>query len=127
MAAFNLEALSLKELKQLQKDLAKAISNFEDRRKAEARAKLGALAKRMGYSLADLVGVEVKGISTLAAPKYRHREIASPPRPDAGVARSAMWGTTLRSSLHFLASATRQFGGGNFSGRRLKLKQPRCS
>jgi DNA-binding protein H-NS len=38
MADFNLGTLSLKELKQLQKDLAKAISTFEDRRKAEARA-----------------------------------------------------------------------------------------
>lgn len=29
MAEFNLEALSLKELRQLQKDLAKAISTYE--------------------------------------------------------------------------------------------------
>ena len=56
MADFNLEALKLKELKQLQKDLAKAISTFEDRQKPEARAKLNALAKEMGYSLADLIG-----------------------------------------------------------------------
>ena len=39
MADFNLEALSLKELRQLQKDLTKAISTYEDRHKAEARAK----------------------------------------------------------------------------------------
>ena len=39
MADFNLEAMSLKELRQLQKDLAKAISTYEDRHKAEARAK----------------------------------------------------------------------------------------
>ena len=38
MADFNLEAMSLKELRQLQKDLAKAISAYEDRHKAEARA-----------------------------------------------------------------------------------------
>ena len=30
MADFNLEAMSLKELRQLQKDLAKAISTYED-------------------------------------------------------------------------------------------------
>ena len=46
----------MKELKQLQKDLAKAISTFEDRQKPEARAKLDALAKEMSYSLADLIG-----------------------------------------------------------------------
>ena len=38
-ADFNLEALSFKELKQLQKDLAKAIFTFEDRQKAEDQVK----------------------------------------------------------------------------------------
>jgi DNA-binding protein H-NS len=71
---FNLEALSLKELRQLQKELAKAISTYEDRDKAEARAKLDAIAKEMGYSLADLIGTEVKSTRTLAAAKYRHPE-----------------------------------------------------
>ena len=61
MADFNLEAMSLKELRQLQKDLAKAISTYEDRHKAEARTKLEAIAKEMGYSLAELIGIEVKG------------------------------------------------------------------
>ena len=40
MAEFNIEAMSLKELKSLQKDLAKAISTFEDRQKNDARSKL---------------------------------------------------------------------------------------
>jgi DNA-binding protein H-NS len=53
MADFNLEAMSLKELRQLQKDLAKAISTHEDRHKAEARAKLEAIAKETGYSFAE--------------------------------------------------------------------------
>ena len=57
MADFNLEAMSLKELRQMQKDLAKAISTYEDRHKADARAKLEVIAKEMGYSLADLIGV----------------------------------------------------------------------
>ena len=60
MADFNLEAMSLKELRQMQKDLAKAISTYEDRNKADARAKLEVIAKEMGYSLVDLIGVEVK-------------------------------------------------------------------
>jgi hypothetical protein len=42
MADFDLEALSLNELKKMQKDIAKAISTFEDRQKAEARAKVEA-------------------------------------------------------------------------------------
>ena len=76
MAEFNLEAMSLKELRQLQKDLAKAISTYEDRHKAEARTKLEAIAKEMGYSLADLIGVEVKTTRAPAVAKYRHPENA---------------------------------------------------
>ncbi len=77
MADFNLEAMSLKELRQLQKDLAKAVSTYEDRHKAEVRAKLEAIAKKMGYSLADLIGVEVKATRAPAAAKYRHPENAA--------------------------------------------------
>jgi hypothetical protein len=67
MADFNLEAMSLKELRQFQKDLIKAISTYEDRQKAEARAKLEAIAKEMGYTLAALIGVEDK---TTRAPTF---------------------------------------------------------
>ncbi len=77
MAGFNLEAMSLKELRQLQKDLARAISTYEDRHKAEARAKLDAIAKEMGYSLAELIGVEVKTTRAPAGAKYRHPENAA--------------------------------------------------
>ena len=70
MTEFNLKELSLKELRQLQKELAKAISTYEDRHKAEARAKLDAIAKEMGYSLADLIGAEVK--PTRAPVSYTH-------------------------------------------------------
>ena len=77
MADFDLEAMSLKELRQLQKDLAKAISTYEDRHKAEARAKLEAIAKEMGYSLSDLIGVEVKATRAPAVAKYRHPENAA--------------------------------------------------
>jgi DNA-binding protein H-NS len=77
MAEFDVEALSLKELQKLQKDLAKAISTYEDRHKAEARAKVEAIAKEMGYSLADLIAVEVKTTRAPAVAKYRHPENAA--------------------------------------------------
>jgi DNA-binding protein H-NS len=77
MANFNLEAMSLKELQQLQKDLAKAISTYEDRNKAEARAKLEALAKEMGYALTDLIGEKVKSTRAPAVAKYRHPQDAA--------------------------------------------------
>ena len=89
MADFNLEAMSLKELRQLQKDLAKAISTYEDRHKAEARAKLEAIAKEMGYSLADLIGSEVKPTRTPAAAKYRHPE--NPSLTWSGRGRKPLW------------------------------------
>lgn len=74
MTDFDLEALSLNELKKIQKDVAKAISTFEDRQKSEARAKVEALARDLGYSLAELVGAETKSSRAPAAPKYRHPE-----------------------------------------------------
>jgi DNA-binding protein H-NS len=77
MADFNLETLSVKELRQLQKDLAKAISTYEDRQKAEARAKLDSIAKEMGYSLAELIGAEVKATRAPAVAKYRHPDNAA--------------------------------------------------
>lgn len=77
MADFNLETMSLKELRQMQKDLVKAISTYEDRHKADARAKLEVIAKEMGYSLADLIGVEVKTTRAPAVAKYRHPENAA--------------------------------------------------
>jgi DNA-binding protein H-NS len=84
MADFNLEAMSLKELRQLQKDLAKAISTYEDRHKAKARAELEAIAKEMGYSLAELIGVEVKATRAPAIAKYRHPESAALTRSGLG-------------------------------------------
>ena len=60
MAYYDLEALSLGELTKIQEDVAKAITTFEDRQEAEARAKVEALARDLGYSLAELFGTEMK-------------------------------------------------------------------
>ena len=70
MADYDLEAMSLDELKKMQKDVAKAISTFEDRQKAEARTKVEAVAREMGYSLAELVGADSKAKRAPVAPKY---------------------------------------------------------
>ena len=71
MAKPDLNALSLKELRQLQKDVARAIETYEERQKAEARAKLEALARDMGYSLAELAPASKSGSKP---PKYCHPE-----------------------------------------------------
>ena len=89
MADYDLEALSLNELKKMQKDVAKAISTFKDRQKAEARAKVEALARDLGYSLTELVGTETKSTRAPAAAKYRHPE--NPALTWSGRGRKPQW------------------------------------
>ena len=89
MADYDLEALSLSELKKMQEDVAKAISTFEDRQKAEARAKVEALARDLGYSLGELVGIETKFTPAPAAAKYRHPE--NPAITWSGRGRKPQW------------------------------------
>jgi hypothetical protein len=55
---FNLAALSLAELRDLQKSVARAISTFEARQMAEARDKVEMLAKDLGFTLAELAELE---------------------------------------------------------------------
>lgn len=74
MADVDLEVLSLKDLKQLQKDVAKAISSFEDRQKIEARVKVEAFARELGYPLSELISVDTKAGRQSAPPKYQHPE-----------------------------------------------------
>lgn len=54
--AMDLNALSLKELKDLQSQVAKAIASYEDRKKKEALAELEEKARELGFSLAELTG-----------------------------------------------------------------------
>jgi len=89
MADFDLEALSLKELRKLHKDIAKAITTYEDRQKAEARAKVEAFAKELGHSLAELVGSDAKPTRAPVAPKYRHPE--NPSLTWSGRGRKPLW------------------------------------
>ncbi|ETA53193.2 trans-acting regulatory protein hvrA [Rhodobacteraceae bacterium PD-2] len=89
MADYDLEALSLSELKKMQKDVAKAISTYQDRQKAEARAKVEAVARDLGYSLAELVGTETKSSRAPTAAKYRHPE--NPALTWSGRGRKPQW------------------------------------
>jgi DNA-binding protein H-NS len=89
MADYDLAALSLTELKKMQKDIAKAVSTFEDRQKAQARAKVEAFARDLGYSLAELVGADTKTSRAPAAAKYRHPE--NPALTWSGRGRKPQW------------------------------------
>ena len=68
--AMDLNDLSLKELKDLQSQVAKAISSFEDRRKKQALAELEEKARTMGFSLAELTGSAPVRKRTPAVAKY---------------------------------------------------------
>jgi DNA-binding protein H-NS len=90
MAAFDLEKLSLTELKSLQKDIAKAIADFGNKKKVEALSALEEHAKTLGFSLEELTGVKVRRAQTgSGVPKYRHPE--SPEVTWSGRGRKPAW------------------------------------
>lgn len=66
----DLNKLSLKELKDLQSQVAKAIASFEDRKKKEALAELEEKARALGFSLAELTGTAVTRKRAPATAKY---------------------------------------------------------
>lgn len=68
--AINTDEMSLKELKDLQSQVTKAIASFEDRKKKEALAELEELARTKGFSLAELTGVSVARKRSPAVAKY---------------------------------------------------------
>jgi DNA-binding protein H-NS len=92
MATIDLQNLSLAELKSLEKDLAKAIADFGNRKKTEAMIALEEHAKALGFSLAELTGKKVRKARTGSGEaKYRH-----PENPDvtwSGLGRRPAWFT----------------------------------
>lgn len=78
MSDINLEEMNLSELKNLHKQVAKAIDSFEARQKDHALAELEAKAKELGFSLSELTGGVTPKIKRKSAkPKYRHPDDAS--------------------------------------------------
>ena len=88
MPDFNLSALSLADLRDLQKSVAKAISTFEARQKAEARDKVEMLAKDLGFTLAELGGTETKAH---ARPLRRTTGTQNPTLTWSGRGRKPQW------------------------------------
>lgn len=73
MQEFDLGSMSLAELKDLRKDIEKAIATAEKRQRLNALAAIEAKAKEMGFSLTELAGEAGKG-SSAGLPKYVHPE-----------------------------------------------------
>ena len=72
MNARDLNDLSLSDLKQLQKDIAKAIAEFDDRQKSGVMAALEEKAREFGFKLAELFGGTRTTSRRPAVPKYRN-------------------------------------------------------
>ena len=68
--SINLDSLSLKELKDLQSQVARAVSSFEDRKKKEVLADLEEMARAKGFTLAELTGGTVVRKRAPAVAKY---------------------------------------------------------
>lgn len=88
---FDLESLSLKELKQLYKDVETAIAEFKDREKRKALAEVEAFARERGLTpseLADLLGGR-KARKTVGAAKYANP--ADPSQTWTGRGRKPGW------------------------------------
>ncbi len=85
----NLNDLSLKELKELQSQVAKAIATFEDRKKKEALNQLEEKARALGFSLAELTGATVARKRAPATAKYANP--ANPADTWSGRGRKPRW------------------------------------
>jgi DNA-binding protein H-NS len=66
----NFDDYSLAELKDLRSRVDRAISGYEDRKKREALSELEDTARKMGYSLAELTGLQAARKRKAVAPKY---------------------------------------------------------
>lgn len=89
---FEIETLSLKELKQLQKDVEAAIANFKDRERQKALAEVEAFARERGLNPADLAELAGRrGKKSVGAPKYANP--ADPTQTWTGRGRKPAWAT----------------------------------
>lgn len=85
----DLNALSLRELKDLQGQVAKAIASFEDRKKKEALSELEDRARQMGFSLSELLGTPIARKRAPASAKYANPE--NPSETWSGRGRKPRW------------------------------------
>lgn len=85
----DLNSLSLKELKDLQGQVTRAIANFEDRKKKQALAELEEKAREMGYSLAELTGTSATRKRAPATAKFANP--ANPADTWSGRGRKPRW------------------------------------
>ncbi len=84
-----LDSMSLKDLKQLQKDVEAAIAGFKDRERRKALAEVEAFMRERGLSPADLTQLGVRKTRKPAAAKYANP--ADPSMTWTGRGRRPRW------------------------------------
>ena len=73
MPDIDYETLTLRELEQIQRDVAKAIESFHARQRSEAKAKVNALAKEYGFASAEqLVSLKSPRAKKPMVPVFRN-------------------------------------------------------
>ncbi len=96
----DLNEMSLQDLKLLQRDVERAIASFGQRQLSAARAELEARARELGFSLAELTGVEgtaAKPSRAAVQPKYRNPN--NPEETWSGRGRKPRWLTVALTSV----------------------------
>ena len=96
--SINLNDLSLKDLKKLERDVAAAIANYDARGKAEALAALEAHAKSMGFSLAELTGIQITTARKRVPATIKYRNPANLTETWSGRGRKPRWYDALIAS-----------------------------
>jgi DNA-binding protein H-NS len=90
----DLQEMNLTELKQLRRDLDRAIASYAQRQMAEARVELEARARELGFTLAEVAAASTssaKRMRPAAAPKYRNPQ--NPEETWSGRGRKPRWVT----------------------------------
>jgi DNA-binding protein H-NS len=68
--SIDVNSMGLKDLKDLQSKVARAIATFEDRRRKDALAEIEEIARAKGFSLSELTGGAAPRKRAPATPKY---------------------------------------------------------
>ena len=74
--SLDLDSMTKEELQKLRKETERKLKDYDQRRRAEARAEAEKAVKEYGYSLEELVGAS-KRSGSKSVPRYRHPENAS--------------------------------------------------
>ncbi len=86
---YDLENMDLKELKSLQKDVAKAINDYEERKRHEALSAAQKKVAEFGFKLEDLMGGKGKKPKANGVARYAHPE--NPTKTWTGKGRKPAW------------------------------------